>query len=244
MLFGPSGAAVNAKPNGDSTRPRRASAANIITDRLTGRDLRRWNAIQRIIFAEDADGQPLHPMLRSLWDQLQRSGHTIYIEMRDSGRVVSNTAGVFLLERFDPEGVKHIAVIRLFPGNIDRAYTGPAAERHEGFVPFQGLSKEERYAEVFGHEMAHAVDILGDLARAERVQNLVQMTNDAFLAYGRKNGYAHIEPEMQDRINKRDAFLLELEEPAEAAELVIWKEIRWSRDARNKTRSREVFARR
>ena len=183
-------------------------------------------------------------MLRDLWDQLERSGHTIYIEMRDTGRAISNTAGVFLLERFDPEGVKHVAVIRLFPGNIDRAYIGPAAERHEGFVPFQGLSREERYAEVFGHEMAHAVDILGDLSRAQRMQELVQQTNEAFLAYGKEYGYAHIDPDMQDRINKRDAFLQELEEPAEAAERLVWKEIRWSREARNKSRSREVFARR
>jgi hypothetical protein len=242
MLFDPLGSAAKAKPGRDSTRPRRASASNIITDRLTGNDLRRWNAIQRIIFAEDADGQPLHPMLRGLWDQLERSGHTIYIEMRDTGRSVTNTAGVFLLERFDPEGVKHVAIIRLFPGNIDRAYVGSAADRHEGFVPFQGLNREERYAEVFGHEMAHAVDILGDLSRAQRVYELVQKTNETFLAYGKKYGYAHIDSEMQDRINKRDAFLQELEEPAEAAESVVWKEIRWSRDARNKLRSREVLA--
>jgi hypothetical protein len=243
MLFGPLDSAVKAGPDGNSPRPRRTSASNIITERLTGKDLRRWDAIQRVVFAEDADGQPLHPTLRGLWDQIERSGHTVYIEMRGTGRAVSNTAGVFLLEQFDPTGERHVAVIRLYPENIDRAYVGPGARR-EGFTPFQGLSKEERYAEVFGHEMAHAVDILGDLARARKVYELVQQTNESFLAYGKKYGYARIDPEMQARIDRRDAFLLELEAPAEAAELVVWKEIRWTREARSKTRNREIYARR
>jgi hypothetical protein len=244
MMLGPSDSAVIAKPDGDSARPRRAIATNIITDRLKGKDIRRWDAIQRIIFAEDADGQPLHPMLRGLWDQLERSGHTIYIEMRGAGRAISNTAGVFMLERFDPEGVRHVAVIRIYPENIDRAFVGRDAERHEGFTPFQGLNREERYAEVFGHEMAHAVDILGNLARARQVEELVQRTNESFLSYGRKYGYAHIDPEMQARIDKRDAFLQQLEEPAEMAEMQVWREIRCGREARNKSRSREVYARR
>src|SRR5215813_7361561 len=142
----------------DSARPNRAPATNIITDRLTSKDLRRWNAIKRIVFAEDIEGQPLHPTMLSLWDKLERSGHVIYIEMRGTGRAISNTAGVFHIERLDPEGLRHVAIIRLYPETIDRAYVGPTAGA-EGFIPFQGLSKEERYAEVLGHEMAHAVHI-------------------------------------------------------------------------------------
>src|SRR6266511_4150889 len=175
MLFGLAGGAVNAQ---DSSRMNSAAATNIITDRLTAKDLRRWEAIKRIVFAEDLEGQPLHPTLRGLWDKLERSGHVIYIEMRGMGRAISNTAGA------------------------------------EGFIPFQGLSKEERYAEVLGHELAHAVHILSDPARARMVKEVVQETNELFLSYGRQYGYANVGPEMQRRLSLRDALLKELEEPA------------------------------
>jgi hypothetical protein len=229
MLLGLAGGAVRAQ---DASRTNSAADTNIITDRLTGKDLRRWEAIKRIVFAKDIEGQPLHPTLRGLWEKLERSGHVIYIEMRGMGRAISNTAGVFHIERLDPEGVRHVAIIRLYPETIDRAYIGPAASAEE-FIPFQGLTKEERYAEVLGHEMAHAVHILSDPARARMVKEAVQETNELFLSYGRQYGYANVGPELQRRLSLRDAFLKELEEPAEAAERLVWKEILWSREARN-----------
>jgi hypothetical protein len=229
MLFGLARGAVKAQ---GSSRMNSAAATNIITDRLTAKDLRRWEAIKRIVFAEDIEGQPLHPTLRGLWEKLERSGHIIYIEMRGMGRAISNTAGVFHIERLDPEGLRHVAIIRLYPETIDRAYVGPTAGA-EGFIPFEGLSKEERYAEVLGHEMAHAVHILSDPARARMVEEVVQETNELFLSYGRQYGYADVGPEMRRRLSLRDALLKELEEPAEAAERLVWREILWSREARN-----------
>jgi hypothetical protein len=229
MLFGLAGGALRAQ---DASRTNSAADKNIITDRLSGKDLRRWEAIKRIVFAKDIEGQPLHPTLRGLWEKLERSGHVIYIEMRGMGRAISNTAGVFHIERLDPEGVRHVAIIRLYPETIARAYIGPAVSA-EGFIPFHGLSKEERYAEVLGHEMAHAVHILSDPARARMVKEVVQDTNELFLSYGRQYGYANVGPELQRRLSLRDAFLKELEEPAEAAERLVWKEILWSREARN-----------
>jgi len=232
MLFGLAGAATWRPGAQDSARLDSAAATNIITDRLTGKDLRRWEAIKRIVLAEDIEGQPLHPTLRGLWEKLERSGHTIYIEMRGMGRAISNTAGVFHIEQLDPEGLRHVAIIRIYPETIDRAYIGPTADA-DGFIPFQGLSREERYAEVLGHEMAHAVHILSDPARARMVKEVVQETNELFLSYGRKYGYANIGPEMQRRLSLRDALLKELEEPAEAAEKLVWREILWSSEARN-----------
>ena len=229
MLFGMAGGAAYAQ---DSSHKNSAAATNIITDRLTAKDLRRWEAIKRIVFAEDFEGQPLRPTLRGLWDKLERSGHVIYIEMRGMGRAISNTAGVFHIERLDPEGLRHVAIIRLYPETIDRAYVGPAAGA-EGFIPFQGLSKEERYAEVLGHEMAHAIHILSDPARARMVKEVVQETNELFLSYGRQYGYANVGPEMRRRLDLRDALLKELEEPADAAERLVWREILWSREARS-----------
>jgi hypothetical protein len=242
ISLGLAAGATRAQSEENTPRPISAPVTGIITDRLTNRDLRRWNAIERIVFAEDAEGQPLHPALRGLWERLERSGHIIYIEMRGAGRAISNIAGGFHIEHLDPEGARHVAVIRLYPETIDRAYVGPNGARHEGFIPFLGLKKKERYAEVLGHEMAHALHILSDLTRARMVVELVQQTNESFLLYGRRNGYANIEPEMRQRLDRRDAFLKELEEPAEAAEMLIWREIASSRGARKKNRGREVFA--
>ncbi|MGE0131536.1 MAG: hypothetical protein AB7U82_25935 [Blastocatellales bacterium] len=245
ILLGLAESAVRAQSEEKAPRPINAPGAGIITDRLTGKkDMRRWKTIERIVFAEDGEGQPLHPTLRGLWQRLERSGHAIHIEMRGTGRALSNTAGAFYIEQLDPEGLRHVAVIRLYPETIDRAYVGPNGARHEGFIPFLGLKKEERYAEVLGHEMAHALHILSDLARARMVEELVQQTNESFLSYGRRNGYANIEPEMRQRLDRRDAFLKELEEPAEAAESLIWREIASSREARKRNRSREAFAQR
>jgi hypothetical protein len=233
MLFGLAGAVSGARAQ-DSARLNGATVTNIITDRLTGKDLRRWEAIKRVVLAEDIEGQPLHPTLRDLWDRLERSGHVIYIEMRGTGRAVSNIAGLFHIERLDPEGLKHVAVIRLYPETIDRAYVGPSVDGPEGFIPFQGLSKEERYAEALGHELAHAVDILSDPARARMVKEVVQETNESFLSYGRHYGYENVGPEMRRRLSLRDALLKELEEPADAAEMLVWREILRGHAARNR----------
>jgi hypothetical protein len=232
MLSGLADGAAGVAKAQDAARLNRATATNIITDRLTNKDSRRWDAIKRIVFAEDFEGQPLHPTLRRLWERLERSGHVIYIEMRGMGRAISNTAGLFHIERLDPEGVRHMAVIRLYPETIDRAYVGPASDAPEDFIPFHGLSREERYAEVLGHELAHAVDILSDPARARRVVEVVQRTNELFISQGQRHGYTNIGPELLELIALRDAFLKELEEPARAAEALIWREIRWSQGAR------------
>jgi hypothetical protein len=62
---------------------------------------------------------------------------------------------------------------------------------------------------------------------------VVQETNELFLSYGRQYGYANVGPELQRRLSLRDSFLKELEEPAEAAERLVWREILWGREARN-----------
>ena len=208
-----------------SPPPGGAGASGILIERISPKEYQRWEAIKRIVFAEDARGRPLHPTLQSLWGQLDQSGHTVYIELCSTGNAISSLAGAFRIEQLDPLGSRHVAVIRLYPAVIDIACVGPAAARANGFIPFKGLTREERYAEVLGHELAHAVDILNDLTRARRVVEVIEQTNEQFLAQGRQYGYANLKPEMLERIIKRDQLLKELEEPVEAIEMVIWSEI-------------------
>jgi hypothetical protein len=57
--------------------------------------------------------------LRDLWEKIEHSGHAVYIEMRSPNHVVSTIAGAFRIEQFDPQGIRHVAVIMLNPATID-----------------------------------------------------------------------------------------------------------------------------
>lgn len=208
----------------------------IIADRISTKDIQQWNVMKQTVFARDTKGFPLHPVLRSLWKQLEKSGHTIYIELRGRTRPLSSTAGSFHIERFDPAGQRHVAVVRIYPNNIDQAYVGSEVSRSNGLTSFVGLSKEDRYVEVLGHELAHALWILGDLNRSKMAEELIEQTNQLLLSRPERDGGGILKAEMEHRLIKRDFFLAELEERAEAAELVVWQELVRSRWLRNKSR--------
>ncbi len=219
------GAVARAQSNEVSLRPGRVLPSGILLDRISPKDFRRWDAIERIVFAEDIMGFPSHPRLRSLWEQIDRSGHVVYIELYRKRRASSNLGGAFRIEVFDPIGKRHVAVIRLYIATIDLVSVELAAARPNGFIPFQGLTKEERYAEVLGHELAHAVHILSDLTRARMVEEMIEQTYVDFLSHVRRYGHANLKPEMLRRIVRRDHFLSELEEHAETIEMMIWSEL-------------------
>jgi hypothetical protein len=218
-------AVARAQSGDGSIRPDRSLATGIITDRIAAKDLRRWDAIKRIVFAEDFMGSPLHPTLRSMWEQLDKSRHAVYIELYCKSRTITNTAGSFHIELFDPLGERHVAVIRLYLSNIDRASVEQLSLRANGYIPFLGLTRVERYAEVLAHELAHTVHILSDLERARMVEEMIEQTNEEFLWQGRRYGYANIKPDLMQRIAIRDLILKELEEPADMIEMIVWKEI-------------------
>jgi hypothetical protein len=223
--FGLVGVIARAQSEEGSMLSGRAHASGILEGRISPKDFKRWNAIKRIVFARDLTGLPLHPTLRSLWEQLDSSGHTIYIELNSKSNGLSTTAGTFRIEVFDPLGISHVAVIRLYLATIDLASIELSAARPDGFIPFKGLNREERYAEVLGHELAHAIHILSDLTRAGMVEEMIEQTNEEFLLQGRRYGYTNLNPEIMKRIERRDLLLRELEEPAERIERNIWSEI-------------------
>ena len=114
----------------------------LVTKRLSAKELLRWKAIEQVVFAEDASLQPLHPTLRRLWEWIETSGHTVYVEFSPTSNTTSCTAGHFLIEQFDPSGERHIAVIKLNLTNINYAYVGPETRRPNGFIPFLGLNRK------------------------------------------------------------------------------------------------------
>jgi hypothetical protein len=226
------GAVATAQSDEASMRPDRALPSGILEDRISPKDFKRWDAIKRLVFAEDFMGFPSHPRLRSLWEQLDCSGHAVYIELHSRRYPTSNLGGAFRIEVFDPLGIRHVAVIRLHLATIDLVSVELAAARPNGFIPFQGLTKEERYAEVLGHELAHAVHILSDLTRARMVEEMVEQTYYELLSHGRRYGFSNLKSELLRRIVRRDLFLKELEEHAETIEMMIWSEIMSGRKMR------------
>jgi hypothetical protein len=207
-------------------RPRRTIATGILTDRLSTKQLERWRKIERIVFAVDAEGQILHPVLHALWKWADTSGHAIYIEFREPYNPISGAAGSFRIERFDPTGQCHIAVIGLNITTIDHAHIGPDVTRLDGLIPFEGLGKEERYAEVLGHELAHAEDILSNLERARLVEEYIEQTNDLVLSQLKASvkGYL-LGAEMRQRLFIRDCLLRGLEAYADMVETLVWREL-------------------
>ena len=197
----------------------------LITTRLSAKDLEKWKAIEQVVFAEDANHQWMHPTLVGLWEWAETSGHAIYIEFFRPSSVATCMAGHFTIEQFDPSGERHVAVIQLNLMNIDQAYVGRETKRDDGLVPFLGLDREERYAEVLGHELAHAVHILTDLERARMVEEVVQQTNQMLLSRDRGSRENRVDLELGRLLSKRDDYLQKLEAQAEGMEKVIWEEL-------------------
>jgi hypothetical protein len=154
----------------------------------------------------------------------ETSGNKIYIEFPEVKSFV-NTAGSFHIEQFDPCGIKQTAVIRLYLPTIDQATVGPSNKRDNGLIPFAGLGREERYAEVLGHELAHTVDILGSLERTLMVEELVEQTNEQFFSFRSSSPGWPLPGKLVKLINKRNALLTQLEQVADSYEMTIWREL-------------------
>ena len=209
----------------------------LLTTRLSDKNRIRWKAIEQLVFAQ-ANAEPLHPVLCELWRWADASGHVIQVELIDSKSVHSNTAGSFNIERYDPTSRSLTTSLKLYLSNIDQAVISPHVARANGFVPFESLRKEERYAEVLGHELAHVKYVLSNTVRTRLVQEFVETTNDLLLLHARTKPAALTSPEMKQRLSQRDELLRELETQAETIEVVVWRELVSSQKARGILKSR------
>ena len=213
------------KPHQNDADAVRGSAGNqtgVRTDRLSPRQLQNWKKIQGIVSARDAAGRLLHPTLGGLWQEVESSGHTIFIDMREiSGQ---NMAGRFIIERIDPEGKNHILSIQLCISTIDRVNTSQTTRRADGFTPFEKLDPKKRYAEVLGHELAHAVLTLKnpDYRALKGEQDRLVAELELRLRHERK---MVLDLDNLQRARRLDFLAEQVEAPANAAEIEIWREL-------------------
>jgi hypothetical protein len=192
------------------------------TDRLSPRQLRTWKRIEGIVFARDAAGRSLHPTLEGLWRWVESSGHTIFIDMR--APALESTAGKFVVERIDPEGKNHTLSICLYLSAIVKAETSDWARRADGFIPFKQLNSEKRYAEVLGHELAHAVQIIQDPYYAALALEQSGLRAE-LLSRTRTERKVVFDSENMLRLRRLDMLTGQLETFANAVEIEVWCEL-------------------
>lgn len=207
---------------------RRADATasdGIRTDRLTPKQRRIWGSIEQIIQAVDRTGRPLHPKLFSLWRWAQTSGHTIYIEMLDEKNAATYHAGFLTVQESSSDGTPQAAVIQLWSWVIENASVQKDVRRPDGFIPFEGLGKLERYAQVFGHELAHAALQFNDPAY-DRLCREQEKERAEFLSSRQQSrvGSTYDESTRQ-RLTRLASLTEQIEKPAQSAEVEIWREL-------------------
>ncbi len=190
----------------------------ILTDELSHAHLRTWQSILEIVMAKDKAGRSLHPTLYDLYSQAENSGHLIRIELSEEESL--SRAGQFIIEKADPRGLHHKVRIRLNLATIRRTYVGANRNYANGLMPFAGLNTKLRYAEVLGHELAHAV---GAFQNSELWQlDLLLEQESADLD---KCDLNHPNGDLLERIERIKRLQHQVEEPAEAAELQVWREL-------------------
>ena len=195
----------------------------LLLERLSKADVRIWRGIEKVVAASDASGQPRSPTLQRLWEWARTTPHVLHVEMVSPFGQPAGIAGVFRVERVDPAGQSHVAVIRLCPRNIRNAKAARGPNSVVSFVRFEGLTDVERYAEVLAHELAHAEYALESPERFAQITG-AQGAVEAFLTSRRRA----IEPQHQDlerRLEKELAVLAASESHSESVEAVVLKEL-------------------
>jgi hypothetical protein len=205
------------------------AAPGIRMDRLSPKQLRVWKAIEAKVFAKDASGRLRYPKLNSLWRSVETSGNLVYVELPAPKARYDREAGKFVVEKSGFEGQKHIAVIRLCLPVIDEALVRKRARGSDGFIRFEGLRKEERYAEILGHELAHAVWVLGDQSHARLLEELIAEVEGFERSRRRASHGAALDEQERQHLQRIEFLMTKIERPAEMAEAEVWKELLESR---------------
>ena len=209
------------RPNGPLAPTPASPGAGIRTDGLSGRQLRAWNSIVAVVLAMGPDGGPLNPTLHRLYREVDSSVHEVRIELPcTSGS--SAIAGRFRIEAVGEDGRCQAAII-LNLRTIDRVLTGsPDAQ----LVTFEGLDRTERYAQVLGHELAHAAWTFAD---PERIRLVAEVQRRAHELARRAQTEGTAADGFREQVDEIERLARRLEEPALAAEAAINAELRASR---------------
>jgi hypothetical protein len=105
---------------------------------------------------------------------------------------------------------------------IERAAVDEGERRKDGCLPFAGLRNIERYAEVLGHELAHAATVFGDREFLMLYQDLEREAGEYQVCLAGRDRH---DEELELRLNRIQRLSREFERPAQSVELEIWREL-------------------
>ncbi len=201
-------------------------AGGIRTDRLTGDQRLVWQAILDVVEARNPEGQPLHPELVRLWEEVARSPHILYIEMPRDYEKWQYWGAQFLMEPSKGEvGPSRVGVIRLNPDRIDRDPVREEGRRQNGLLPFEKLKAGTlRYVEVMSHELAHALQILSHPEYERMVEELDRESDLLSRLLKGKRGKS-FPREFRERRMRVQSLTRQIESAAEEAEAKVWREL-------------------
>jgi hypothetical protein len=199
------------------------AGAGFVLERLSKGHVRVWRAIEQVVSASNPSGEPRSPTLRRLWEWARTSTHVLHVEMVSPLKMASGRVGVFHVEHVDPARLRHVAVIRLCPRNIELARTRPAPDAIDPFVRFDGLTEIERFAEVLAHELAHAEYFLESserLAQLEAAQGAIEVFRS-----GTRRVSKPVYQDLGRQLLEPLAVLAACEAHAESVEAVVLREL-------------------
>jgi len=192
-------------------------------DRLKEKYCKDWRAVGAFLSATDTIGEPLYPRLYGLWQWAQSSEQAISIEFLDRA-AYKKLVGSIIVEHDALNPPNKVARITLYLKTIREAIAQDDFPRINGFIPFKDLGKHQRYAEVLGHELAHAYLIFTDPGYARIYEDLIRET-EAYEATRKKSGKAFRASDTIRWLNRLKVVRDQFELPVEAIETEIWREL-------------------
>jgi len=224
-LLAPIGAACAAESiteTGLAGRP--AQRTGLLTDRLNKKQLQVWRAMEQVVGAKDAAGQPLYPSLHELYVWAQTSGFSISIEMPQPDSISPYEAAECVLAQ-TPSGMMPGLTIRIYVGVIDKARVERTESRANDFIPFLGLSGVARYCETLAHELTHARQCFTDPAYVQMLKEQASLNTQFLEMVHRK---AKDDPTRQKKLelqHRLSELAKRIEASAIDAEKQVWREL-------------------
>jgi hypothetical protein len=207
------------------------SGLKIDRSRLNKDDLNRWTYVVLLANLKDENGNWVNPELHTIYERLENDTRTFYIENYDFGEN-SQTIGLTTINRYSQDDFS-VATLQLDFKKLSKLDNTTDADLAPGFKKFEGLLGGRsdfglRLAELFGHEGAHAVYALDNLAESVKVQRLIDQ-----YYLGRMAGKPH--SAFSDILQEKDRLLVFTERFAQQREQIVNKELQaFKRSEQNK----------
>ncbi len=201
-------------------------STGIRTDRLKPGHIRIWKAIEKVILAVDREGRPVRPALHRLLQWAKESEHAIYVEMFDHEDANFCSAAEFIIENSGQDQRCWTAAIRFNLSVIQAAGAKVWVDGNRREISLRGIGRNVRCAGFLGHELIHASLILENPEHARLYQEYERATIAYYSARAlmSANQFGK-DPAMQGHMKRMKTLLDQLEAPADAVEMELWREL-------------------